>query len=247
MLNQDDLIKKCLDKLALYSKTLGLNLAAKVYQEKDRIMIETIRYFLDLETLSLKLKLSDSAHVAAIQSCSFVQKSRELVPAVSEISEEELSLQYRSFLRKLESFVEDKDEDEIKSMEVFKSFLSSDLGLYENIEYVIHILCVAATSITVESIVESWVSIYESHSNKHRPISNDRAEMEISVAVNGPLLQHADSVVEKALRDMFKNAKDMGNRGLGSFVRRSENIVDYTVSKSVDAYKMKPKSKPFMF
>ena len=82
MLNQDDLIKKCLDKLALYSKTLGLNLAAKVYQEKDRIMIETIRYFLDLETLSLKLKLSGSAHVAAIQSCSFVQKSRELVPAV---------------------------------------------------------------------------------------------------------------------------------------------------------------------
>ena len=46
---------------------------------------------------------------------------------------------------------------------------------------------------------------------------------------------------------MFKNAKDMGNRGLGTFVRRSENIVDYAVSKSVDAYKMKPKSKPFMF
>jgi hypothetical protein len=31
------------------------------------------------------------------------------------------------------------------------------------------------------------VSIYECHSNKHRPISNDRSEMEASLVVNGPL------------------------------------------------------------
>ena len=131
-------------------------------------------------------------------------------------------------------------------MDIFRTFLNSDLKLFLNVEVIIHILAVAATSITVESIVESWVSIYESHNNKHRPISNERAEMEVSVAVNGPLLQHADPVLIRALRDMYKDAKDLQNRGFGRFVRRNNNIADYTVSKSVDAFKMKPKSKPFM-
>ena len=99
---------------------------------------------------------------------------------------------------------------------------------------------------SIESIVESWVSIYEYHSNKHRPITNDRAEIEISLAVNGPLLQHADSVLKEALGEMYKDSKDVRNRGVGRFVRRNNNIADYSVSKSVDVLKMKPISKPFM-
>ena len=93
--------------------------------------------------------------------------------------------------------------------------------------------------------MESWVSIYEAHSNKHRPISNDRAEMEVCVAVNGPLLQHADTVLKEALIDMYKGAQDSRDR-MGRFVRRNEKIEDYCVSKSVDAFTKKPKSKPFM-
>ena len=69
--------------------------------------------------------------------------------------------------------------------------------------------------------------------------------MEISVAVNGPLLQHADSLLKEALKNMYKDTKDVRNRG-GRFVRRNENIADYTVSKSVDAFMLKPNLKPFM-
>ena len=98
---------------------------------------------------------------------------------------------------------------------------------------------------SVELSVESWVSIYEAHSNNHRPISNYRAEREVCVAVNGPLLQHADPVIRAALKVMDQDSKDMRNRG-GKFVRRNNNIQDYTVSKSVDALVNKPKSKPFM-
>ena len=246
LLDQAGVTQNCLKKLKEYSKSLGTNLLAKVYQEDDKKLIETIRVILDLETLSLKLKLSGSAHVAAVQSKIFIQKSRELAPELSAISNEELRFQYRDFLRKLESYIEDKDEDIIFSMDIFRSFLSTELKLYHNVEIIIHIICVAATAISVESVVESWVSIYESHNNKHRPISNDRAEMEISVAVNGPLLQHADPVLKKALKDMYKDAKDIRNRGAGRFVRRNENVADYVVSKSVDALLMKPNSKPFM-
>ena len=98
-------------------------------------------------------------------------------------------------------------------MDIFKSFLSSDLKLYTDVELVVQVLCAAACSISVESVVESWVSIYESHRNKHRPISNDRAEMEVCVAVNGPLLQHADPILMEALTAMYKDSKDVRNNG----------------------------------
>ena len=123
-------------------------------------------------------------------------------------------------------------------MDLFRKFLSTDLNLFENIEMIIQIMCDAATSMSVESVVEA-------HSNKHRPISNDRAEREVCVAVNGPLLQHADAVIRAALKVMYKDSKDMRNRG-GKFIRRNNNIQDYTVSKSVDAFVNKPNSKPFM-
>ena len=195
--------------------------------------------------MSIKLKLSGASHVAAVQSKLFIKKARELSTDLCDISDEELRFQYMDFLRKLEGHIEDQDEDVISSMNIFKSFLSSDLKLYHNVELIIHALCVAATSISVESIVESWVSIYESHSNKHRPISNDRAEMEVCVAVNGPLIQHADPVLKKALSDMYKDSKDVRNRG-GRFIRRNENVADYSVSKSVDAFAARSNLKPFM-
>ena len=130
-------------------------------------------------------------------------------------------------------------------MEIFRAFISTEHKLYVDVELVVQIMCDAATSMSVESVVESWVSIYEGHSNKHRPISNDRAEQEVCLAVNGPLLQHADPVIKAALKDMYKDTKDTRNKG-GRFVRRNNNIEDYAVSKSVDSFVNKPNSKPFM-
>ena len=115
------------------------------------------------------------------------------------------------FLRKLEAIIDtDTDESELKSMEIFRIFLSTEQKLYLNVEMVIQVLCDAATSMSVESVVESWVSIYEAHSNKHRPNSNERAEKEICVAVNGPLLQHADPILKEALKLMQKTPETEG-------------------------------------
>ena len=63
--------------------------------------------------------------------------------------------------------------------------------------------------------------------------------------MNGPLLQHADAVIKAALGEMYKDSKDIKNRG-GKFIRRNQNIADYSVSKSVDSFSKKPNSKPFM-
>ena len=245
LLDQAGVTQKCFEELKKYSRSLGSNLFAKVYDAEDKKLINTIRILLDLETLAIKLKLSGSAHVAALQSKLFIEKSREISPQLSDISDQELRMQYRDFLRKLEAYVDDTDEDDLKSMNIFKSFLSTGHKLFLNVELVVQILCDAATSMSVESVVESWVSIYETHSNKHRPISNDRAEEEICVAVNGPLLQHSDLILKAALKEMYKDSKDVRNRW-GKFIRRNNNIVDYAVSKSVDSLLNMPNSKPFM-
>ena len=53
-------------------------------------------------------------------------------------------------------------------------------------------------------------------------------------------------MLKEALQEMYKNSKEVSNRGVGRFERRSNNIEDYSVSKSVDALKANPISKPFM-
>ena len=110
---------------------------------------------------------------------------------------------------------------------------------------IVHLMASAATAMSVESLVESWISVYEAHNNKHRPISNDRAEKEISVAVNGPEVQNADSLILKAMQMMFSKYKSTLDRE-GHFIRRSGKVKDLFVSESVDRYAAKPMKIPFM-
>ena len=48
-------------------------------------------------------------------------------------------------------------------------------------------------TMNVDSIVKSWMSIYEIHNEKQRTII-DRAERKDFLAVNGQLLQHAEHI-----------------------------------------------------
>ena len=44
-------------------------------------------------------------------------------------------------------------------------------------------------------------------------MTNDRAEQLVCVAVNGPLLQHADPILKDGYKEMSKDSKDLRNRG----------------------------------
>ena len=48
---------------------------------------------------------------------------------------------------------------------------------------------------SVESIVESFVSVFENRNNE-RPKKEERAHHEMHVAINGPELPHCDSLVK---------------------------------------------------
>ena len=243
--NKQDIMDKCMGQLGDFSQELSTELDATDFTEGSKLVLDSSRVILDLETLAIKVKLCGSAHVAAVQNSKFIEKARVFGPQLEEISDQELRLQFHQFIRKLEDHVEGIDKNNLRSLNLFRDFLSTSLGLYKDVEIIVYILCRAATSMGLESIVESWISLYEAHSNKHHPISNSRAENEIIVAVNGPLLQHADNIIKKSLRSMFSDKKSVFDKG-GHFVRRSENIEDYVVSKSVDKFSNVAINVPFM-
>ena len=96
----------------------------------------------------------------------------------------------------------------------------------------------ACVSHGVEATVESWVSVMENHCSKVRGITNQvRLENEVQVAINGPEVQHCRGIVREAMR--------VGEGG-GHFIRRSNNIKQYTVSKPIDTLDKKKPRVPFM-
>ena len=82
------------------------------------------------------------------------------------------------------------------------------------------------------------VSVMENHCSKVRGITNQvRLENEVQVAINGPAVQHCRGIVREAMR--------VGEGG-GNFIRRSNNIKQYTVSKAVYTLTKKKPRVPFM-
>ena len=53
---------------------------------------------------------------------------------------------------------------------------------------VIHILSVASVAMSVESVVESHVSMYESRINKQTNVSEERGRREMHISLNGPIV-----------------------------------------------------------
>ena len=50
LLNQEGIMHSCVEKLRIYSVTMGENFFSKVYQSEDKKLVESIRNLLDLET-----------------------------------------------------------------------------------------------------------------------------------------------------------------------------------------------------
>ena len=98
----------------------------------------------------------------------------------------------------------------------------------------------------MESVVESMVSVVEAHTPASRGILNQqRLEDEVMVAWNGEDTVHCDPLVREALSSYCSSYKRKGFSD-GHFVRRSENINPYLVSKTVDNIVNKPAKLPVM-
>ena len=86
--------------------------------------------------------------------------------------------------------------------------------MFKGCEAVIGILVQVAAMKSVESVVESWISVLEHHSSKSRPLSEDIIETEMSVAINGPAVQHSKSVVTESMKKYWDGKKQVNDRHL---------------------------------
>ena len=110
-------------------------------------------------------------------------------------------------------------------MSILHNFFKTELKLFEGIELVMHAIACAAVKVSVESVVESLVSRYETHFNKNRSLDEENAMDEMMVAENGPTIFKANSVLFAAMNNYWKTNSKAGQ---WHFVRESSsNILDY--------------------
>ena len=73
------------------------------------------------------------------------------------------------------------------------------------------------------------MSRYENHFRSSRQETEEHALEEMIIAENGPLLQHAAPILEKAMENYWKSGEKDGE---WHFIRRSQNIRSYTGDSS---------------
>ena len=71
-----------------------------------------------------------------------------------------------------------------------------------------HSMCVASTISSIESVCESVASCYEYHNNKQRPITEEAAQHEMMIAVNGLLPKNCNVIISEAMHAYFAQQKD---------------------------------------
>ena len=124
------------------------------------------------------------------------------------------------------------DSEDFSSMELMVEVMNTEGKFYKGCEPVVGILVQAAAMKSVESVVESWISVLEHHSNKSRNLSADMIQTEMSIAINGPAVQHSEGIVQESMRRYWGGTRNLKD---GHFTRKSQNIKSYMVSEAVDS------------
>ena len=140
---------------------------------------------------------------------------------------------------------EQKGSSQFTSMDIMVKFMKTEDKLYQGCEAVMNILTQAATIKTVESVVESWISVLEHHANKSRPLKSESIHSEMMVAINGPLLQHSQGVVSETMKAYWGQLKKESLRK-GHFTRRGGDVKSWLVSNAVDALNKVPVKNVFL-
>ena len=217
---------------------------SEVYSGTDRAQIESIRVLLNLKFFVRAVERSGSANIAAIHFKKWLDSAKLLqTDLIIRIPMEEVRMQFRCFLRKLEELAPTLNN--LENKEIFSLLLHPRHRHFEGFETVLAVLANASVAMGLESVVESWVSVMEHHNNPRRPLTQERLEHECMVAINGPDEVHCDSVVTEALVSYWGRKAEVGNRK-GHWVRRDRDIKQYAVSEALDNLVQKLANVPFM-
>ena len=234
LLSRDDIIKNSLTKCKNVSDFLYKGLSENVYKAKDLEAVENIRTILNLKDLLQQIKTKGAIAIGQTTAQKFLTAASYIDPSIQVKCEMgELRRQYKVFLHRLKDIADIKDSELLSSMDIIIMLLKTDDKRYVGVEAVMDIICQACTYKSVESVVESWISVLEHHSSKQRGLKEESIQTEMMIACNGPPVQHSMSVVEGGMKRYWTKAASVKDRD-GHFIRRSENIKSFQVSKAVD-------------
>ena len=211
-------------------------LTEKVYSSTDVVMINNGRTILDLKSIMVKIKTFGANRISNLGWMGFKNSSVFFVENVLDaVGEYELRTQYREFNRRVSSLADQPGSELMSSIEILSKFLDPDQKLFKDVESILSILTrVAVMNVGVESVCESWVSVWEQHNSPVRGLlDQQRLEGEVLTSINGPDVAHCDSIVKEAMKSFWGKSKNVTHRG-GHFVRTSDNIKSYTMSEAVD-------------
>ena len=112
------------------------------------------------------------------------------------------------FLKHLNSMMQGESNSKLEATDprdYLKKLFAIDRKLYQGCELILQVLAVAITKSSVESYIESYVSVYEYHFNQRRTLSEENMNAEMTVAVNGPKETNCDKLVESSLNAYFSS------------------------------------------
>ena len=198
LLEEDDIIKIVEKRATDIVTHFSSRLEGKVYREKDIRMIKNTRILLGARSLMLSLVSRGSPAISNLTWDKFYRSSLELDPKLLErVTKEEYKQQYREYLRRLESAANDPAVRELSDLELLELFLDpKNVHLYQDIESVLSVMVRASLIISVESVVESWISTMEHHASQRRTLGEMLLHEEMVISVNGPRPVHCDSVAQ---------------------------------------------------
>ena len=198
LLDQDAIIKVVEKRARDVVNHLSSKLDDKVYREKDIRVVKNTRIVLGAHSLLQSVVARGAPTVANLTWDKFYTSSVEVDSSLMErVSEHEFKEQYREYVRRLESLGSSKEKKTLSDMDLLEMFLEpSNHHLYRDIEAIISVMARAALLISVESVVESWISIMEHHASQRRTLGEMMLHEEMVIAINGPSLVHCDVVVQ---------------------------------------------------
>ena len=72
-----------------------------------------------------------------------------------------------------------------KNCVILVEFCDPAVGLFNDIEMIMQALAVSSVKVSCESVLESFVSKYENHFDQRRNMSEDGANEEFEISING--------------------------------------------------------------
>ena len=159
-----------------------------------------------------------------------MKSSRKISGTLDDIPDIEIKENFAKFLKVLEANTKHiDDENQLDSKSLIK-LMMDDEKLYSGIELTLQSIATSAVKISVESVVESLVSRYESHFDAKRQLKEINALDEMEISENGPDLVHADKILTSA---MSKYWQDKSKDGVWHFCHKSDDIRTYNKNSKV--------------